>query len=120
AVESEGVADRDHGVADLDLRRVAERERVGAVGVIDLEQRDVRRRSTPTVFACWVAPSPSCTFTPFAPSAAWAFVRLCPSLSIRKPEPVAVLCWRCGNPKTDWVCWTICELMNATPSASRW
>ena len=42
-VEAVGVADRVGVVADLDLVRVAERERLQAVGV-DLEQREVVRR----------------------------------------------------------------------------
>ena len=53
----------------------------------------------------------------FAPSTTWALVRMCPSLSIRKPEPVASLCCCCGRPKTDCVFCTICERMKATPCA---
>ena len=45
AVEAERVADRDHRVADFDLRGVAERERVQLVGGrVDLEQGDVGGR----------------------------------------------------------------------------
>ena len=44
AVEAERVADRDDRVADLDGRRVAERQRVqGGGGQVDLEHGEVRR-----------------------------------------------------------------------------
>src|SRR5262249_2552597 len=45
AVEAERVPDRDHGVADLDVRGVVERKRVKILAAgINLEQREVARR----------------------------------------------------------------------------
>ncbi len=101
AVEAEGVADRDHRVADLDLGGVAERERVQlAGGVVDLEQGDVGGRVGADDFGlCSVSESPSWTSTSSAPSTTWALVRMWPSLSIRKPEPVAVPPLDSASPK---------------------
>ncbi len=93
AVEAEGVADRDHRVADLDLGGVAERERVQLVGGhVDLEQGDVGRRIGADDFGRrgWSPTEPSLTSTLVAPSTTWSLVTMWPSVSIRKPEPVAM------------------------------
>ena len=76
--------------------------------------------SAPTTAACWLSPSSlNLTSTRWAPSTTCALVRMWPSPSIRKPDPVAVLCCSWGRLKGVWVVWVICELMKATPLEAR-
>ena len=92
AVEAERVADRDHRIADLDLRGVAERKRVQLVcRHVDLEHGDVGRRVGADDLARreLVSSEPSVTCDLGRPVDDVALVRMWPSVSIRKPEPVA-------------------------------
>ena len=103
AVEAERVADRDHRVADFDLRGVAERERVQFLGRrVDLEQRQVVGRVGADHFGrVRVSEAPSLTVTLSAPSTTWLLVSTWPSVSITKPEPVATPPPGSGSPKGE-------------------
>ena len=119
AVEAERVADRDDRVADLHLCGVAERQRVGALGVVDLEQGDVGRGvGTDDLRLLRRA------LAELDVHALGALDHVCVGEDVAvvvDQEAGAGRCalLRCGSPNTEGVCWTICELMNATPWASR-
>jgi hypothetical protein len=85
-VQAEGVADRDDGVAHLDVLGGAERQRaqVQPVGV-DLQSARSDEVSLPITFAPTTFLSASWTVTLTAPSMTWAFVRMLPLRSMTKP-----------------------------------
>ncbi len=73
--------------------------------------------SRPLTWAGTKSPfSPKRTRTSEAPSTTWALVRIVPSLSTTKPEPVAVPC--CGSPNGESVLVTPRDWMNTTPVPS--
>ena len=124
AVEAERVADRDHRVADLQ-RRASRRARSGCSSTslgVDLQQREVgRRRPCRPPRAGTVSSSPNPTVTSLAPSTTWSLVRMWPSSSITKPEPVAsprLLAAGSGRTATGAAGPTSAR-MKTTPGASR-
>ena len=94
AIEAERVADRDDGVADLDARRMSPRDSGWSWSEPESTESTATsvEASLPTTFASklWPSSPPTRTVTVAGPSTTCALVRMCPSLSMTKPEPVAV------------------------------